>query len=62
MMTRGNSAKYSSSSTEEAKFLSHTSMERHTGVGIASYASFSPIFTGYNREPRDVALFNSLYS
>ena len=46
MMTRGNSAKYSSSSTEEAKFLSHTSMERHTGVGIASYASFSPIFIG----------------
>ena len=61
-MTRGNSVKYPSSPTKEAKFLSHTSMERHTGVGIASYASFSPIFIGYNRKPRGVALFNSLYS
>ena len=61
-----------SSPTEESKFrllvrvnysftvLSHTSMERHTGVGVASYANFFPIFIGCNREPRDVALFNKL--
>ena len=30
-------------------------------MGVASYASFSPIFIGYNREPRDVALFNKLF-
>ena len=70
MITPGNSANNPSSPTEESKFqvlvwvnysftvLSHASME--TGVGVASYASFSPMFIFYNREPRDVPLFNKL--
>ena len=29
-------------------------------MGVASYASFSPLFIGFNLEPRDVALFNKL--
>ena len=68
MITPVDSAKNPSFPTEESKFrllvrvnysftvLSHSSME--TGVGVAS---FSPISIGYNREPRDVALFNKLF-
>ena len=30
-------------------------------MGVASYASFSPVVIGYNREPRDVASFNNSF-